>query len=84
MLVVAEVVTVDRMTSVIVVVVVRLELAPVTVIMAVVDVAVLDTTNENVECTAPPDGGVTGFGAKPPETPEGNEATSATGELKPL
>ena len=83
MLVVAEVVTVDRMTSVIVVVVVRLPLAPVTVIMAVVDVAVLDTTNENVECTEPPDAGVTGFGARPPETPAGNEATSATGELKP-
>ena len=82
-LVVVAVVTVDWMTSVTVVVVMRLPLAPVTVTMAVVDVAVLNTTNENVECTEPPDGGVTGFGARPPETPVGNEATSATGELKP-
>jgi len=57
--------------------------APATVIMAVVDGAVLDTTNESVEWTEPPDVGVTGFGARPPETPVGNDATSATGELKP-
>jgi hypothetical protein len=83
MLVVAEVVTVDRMVSVIAVVVLSPPPAPATAIMAVVDVAVLDTTNESVEITEPPDGGVTGFGAKTPETPTGNDATSATGELKP-
>jgi hypothetical protein len=82
-LVVIEVVIVDWMMSVIVVVVVSPPPAPATVIMAVVDVAVLNTTNESVECTEPPDGGVTGFGARPPETPTGNDATSATGELKP-
>jgi len=71
------------MTSVIVVCVLSPPPAPATVIMAVVDGAVLDTTNENVEMTEPPDGGVTGFGARPPETPTGNDATSATGELKP-
>jgi hypothetical protein len=71
------------MTSVIVVCVLSPPPAPATVIMAVVDGAVLDTTNESVECTEPPDGGVTGFGARPPETPTGNDATSATGELKP-
>jgi hypothetical protein len=77
------VVTVDWMTSVIVVCVLSPSPAPATVIMAVVDGAVLDTTNENVESAEPPDGGVTGFGARPPETPAGNDATSATGELKP-
>jgi hypothetical protein len=56
---------------------------PVTMMNAVVDVAVLKTANESVECTELPDGGVTGFGAKPPETPTGNTAASATGELKP-
>lgn len=77
------VVTEDRMTSVIIVDVVKVPPAPATVIMAVVDGAVLVTINENVEWTDPPDGGVTGFGARPPETPTGNDATSATGELKP-
>jgi hypothetical protein len=81
---VVAVVTVPWMMSVIVVVVVRLALAPVTVIMAVVEVAVFDITNVSVECTEPPEGGVTGFGLKPPETPAGSVATSATGELKPL
>jgi hypothetical protein len=82
-LVVVAVVTVDWMTSVSVVCVLSPSPAPATVMMAVVDGAVLDTTNENVEMTEPPDGGVTGFGARPPETPAGNDATSATGELKP-
>ena len=81
--VVVAVVIVDWMTSVIVVVVVSPPPAPATVTIAVVDVAVLETTNENVECTMPPDGGVTGFGLRPPETPIGNDAASATGELKP-
>jgi hypothetical protein len=80
---VVAVVTVPWMMSVIVVVVIRLALAPVTVMMAVVDVAVFDTTNVSVDCTEPPDDGVTGFGARPPDTPAGNDATSATGELKP-
>ena len=80
---VVAVVTVPWMTSMIVVCVLSPSPAPATVMMAVVDVAVLDTTNESVECTEPPDGGVTGLGAKAPETPTGNDATSATGELKP-
>jgi hypothetical protein len=71
------------MTSVIIVAVFSPPPVPESVMMAVVDVAVPDTTNENVEWTEPPDGGVTGFGARPPETPTGNDATSATGELKP-
>ena len=83
MAVAVAVVTVDWMTSVIGVCVLSPPPAPATVIMAVVDVAVLNTVNESVECTEPPDGGVTGFGAKTPETPTGNDATSATGELKP-
>jgi hypothetical protein len=83
MLVVVEVVAADRMTSVIIVAVLSPPPVPVSVMMAVVDVAVLNTTNENVEWTVPPDGGVTGFGARPPETPTGNDAISATGELKP-
>jgi len=82
-LVAVEVVTVDWMTSVIIVAVFSPPPVPESVMIAVVDVAVLDTTNENVEWTEPPDGGVTGFGARPPETPTGNDATSATGELKP-
>ena len=80
---VVAVVTVPWMTSVTVVCVLSPSPAPATVIMAVVEVAVLDTANESVDCTEPPDDGVTGFGARPPETPAGNDATSATGELKP-
>jgi len=80
---VVAVVTVPWMTSVTVVCVVSPSPAPATVIIAVVEVAVLDTTKESVDCTEPPDDGVTGFGARPPETPVGNDATSATGELKP-
>ena len=57
---------------------------PDTVMNAVVDVAVSITASESVECTEPPDGGVTGFGARPPETPTGSDASSVTGELKPL
>jgi hypothetical protein len=56
---------------------------PLTVMMAVVPGAVLETAIPSTELVASPAGGVTGLGVKPPVTPDGNVGTDrATGELK--
>jgi hypothetical protein len=47
--------------------------------------ALFETTTEKNELALPPGRGVTGFGLKPAETPDGNvEYDRVTGMLKPL